>query len=160
MTKGKMRLHLGCGRNILKGWTNVDALNFGQEFIVDLNKPWPFKDNSVSEILCEDVLEHLDSEEHFLKEMDRVLCLGGIARLRVPHFKCPAAYRITHKTFHSYVKWAQFPEPHDVQIISEVIKCRILTRIGLDWLANILPRQYEKFFYCTAVEIVFKRVLA
>ncbi|MGR5864647.1 hypothetical protein ACT7DZ_14145 [Bacillus cereus] len=53
MTK---KLHLGCGRTILKGWINLDMMPMeGVDVIADLNQckvePLPFEDNSVDEFL-------------------------------------------------------------------------------------------------------------
>ena len=48
-----MRLNLGCGRDVLPGWVNVNAsdqLGPGVE-VWDLDEhPWPFEDGSASEI--------------------------------------------------------------------------------------------------------------
>ncbi len=56
------KLHLCCGHELLDGYVNVDSIDFGQEVVADLNKPWKFaKPGSVDYIFIKDGLEHLDS---------------------------------------------------------------------------------------------------
>src|SRR3954447_4585735 len=110
-----MRLHLCCGpTQIMGGWVNVDAYDFGQEVVADIERPWAFApDGSVSEIYCKDGFEHVESAEHFLAEAPRVLRVGGRLKIWVPHFKNPSAYRMTHKRLLSWSYFNVYPEPHD-----------------------------------------------
>jgi predicted SAM-dependent methyltransferase len=60
--------------------------------VADINKEWKFaKPNSAEYILIEDGLEHVDSLEHFLKNVSRVLTTNGTIEIQVPHFKNPIA---------------------------------------------------------------------
>ena len=54
-----LRLNLGCGMNRLDGYVNVDR--YGEpDLRHDLEVvPWPWPDDSVSEVLLKHVLEHL-----------------------------------------------------------------------------------------------------
>jgi ubiquinone/menaquinone biosynthesis C-methylase UbiE len=81
------KINLGCGTNILKGWINLDCAPLaGVDVVHDLNVlPLPFEDESADEILCEDVLEHVDYIP-LLKECHRILQPGGRMRIEVPHF--------------------------------------------------------------------------
>ena len=80
-------LNLGSGYQPLpKPWINVDykqAPNVDQ--IVDLNKDWPWKDNSVDQIFSSHAVEHLDSFVHFMRESQRVLKVGGWLEVRCPY---------------------------------------------------------------------------
>lgn len=85
--KTPLKLNLGCGHFVLPGWVNLDIADLpGVDIVHDLNKlPLPFECESVDEILCDDVLEHLDYPP-LLKECHRILVPGGILRVHVPHF--------------------------------------------------------------------------
>jgi predicted SAM-dependent methyltransferase len=82
-----LKINLGCGTNILAGWVNLDCKPLpGIDVVHDLNLlPLPFDNASVDEILCEDVLEHVNYAP-LLKECHRVLVSGGQLRIEVPHF--------------------------------------------------------------------------
>lgn len=80
------RLNLGCGYQPLPGWVNVDYIYTKyNDIVVDLNKQWPWRDNSIQEIFCSHVLEHLEDPIHFFKEAQRVLKKDGYLTVRVPH---------------------------------------------------------------------------
>lgn len=83
------KLNLGCGKNLMPEYINVDK--FGKPDIVcDLEEfPWPWEDNSIDEIVMFHVLEHLgETSEIYLKifmEMYRILKPGALVRIAVPH---------------------------------------------------------------------------
>lgn len=74
-----LKIHFGCGSNILEGWENVD-LN------VDIRNPLPYQDSSVDYIFCEHLIEHVTHQEafKFLQECSRILKTGGILRIAFP----------------------------------------------------------------------------
>lgn len=81
------KLNLGCGENIKEGWLNLDSVALpGVDVVHDIEKiPFPFRDGEFDEILCRDVLEHVEYIP-VLKELHRILKAGGILRIQVPHF--------------------------------------------------------------------------
>jgi predicted SAM-dependent methyltransferase len=82
-----LRIQLGCGKNILQNWINVDIYRAeGIDIQLNFRNPLPFETGSVSLIFSEHVFEHLfkDEVERLLKECFRVLKKGGILRLGVP----------------------------------------------------------------------------
>ena len=104
-----VKVHVGCGPRILKGWINVDLSyepyhsymqyytdQFYPESIrgdqsdfyaIDVTKqPLPFPDNSVDVIFHEDFLEHLSQRDQvlFLAETFRILKKGGVHRVNTP----------------------------------------------------------------------------
>jgi len=104
-----LKLHIGCGPRILKGWINIDLKYepyrdymkyytdkyYPQEirgdlsnfYAIDITKTGlPIPDNSVDVIFHEDFIEHLSQREQiiFLAETLRVLKRGGIHRVNTP----------------------------------------------------------------------------
>ena len=83
MAKEKLyKLNLGCGNRHFAGWVNVDmAEACDPDMQVDLEEtPWPWDENSVSEIRLFNVLEHIGSDPRIylnvMKEIYRV-CRHG-----------------------------------------------------------------------------------
>lgn len=87
------RLNLGCGTDIREGWTNLDSAALpGVDVVHELGSgPLPFDDASFDEILCKDVLEHVELEP-VLREIHRVLRPGGRVRVIAPHFTAAAVW--------------------------------------------------------------------
>jgi len=81
------KLNLGCGRNIKKGWVNLDCANIpGVDVVHDIEKlPLPFNDEEFDKIFCEDILEHIEYIP-VLKDLYRILKPSGNVKIRVPHF--------------------------------------------------------------------------
>lgn len=118
-----MKLNLGCGVQLLKGFTNVDnsfdlkdlkkkkgifkhaVIQPGSKFVrADMTK-LPFKDGSVDYIECLDAIEHIPFRdvELAIKEMHRVLKKGGVAYILTTDFDDIARQwvdYITGKDFH------------------------------------------------------------
>lgn len=87
--KKQIKLNLGCGSKNLEGYINVDK--FGNpDKKVDLELfPWPWKDNSVNEIVLSHVLEHLGKDSdtflNIMKELYRISSKNTIIHINVPH---------------------------------------------------------------------------
>ena len=85
-----VKLHLGSGTKKLDGWVNIDSVKSCRpDVIYDLTDPLPYEDQSVDEILAEDLLEHFDKYLRYVVfyEWVRVLKIGGTITLQVPNFK-------------------------------------------------------------------------
>lgn len=99
--KTPLKLDLGCGPNKREGFHGVDSREFkGVDQVVDLRKPWPWKDCSVAEAHSSHFVEHLAATEriHFTNELYRVLVPGGTAQIIVPHWNSHRAYGdLTHQ---------------------------------------------------------------
>jgi len=89
--KNHLRLNLGCGFDKKTGWINVDKSPLSKpDQLVDLEQiPWPWSDNSISEIQMRHVLEHLgastDSYLAIISEIWRICRPGALIRIVVPH---------------------------------------------------------------------------
>jgi predicted SAM-dependent methyltransferase len=89
---GLMKLDLGARINAASGYTTVDKYE-GAHITADLEKKWPFSDNSVGVVRASDVFEHLHDRIHTMNELYRVLCHGGYALIRVPSTEGRGAFR-------------------------------------------------------------------
>lgn len=112
----KTKLNLGCGKNPLEGYINVDITPFPKVdalFNFDCF-PYPFKDNSFDEIYLDNVLEHLDDVPKAIKELHRISAPNGNLIIKVPYYNSYGAYNdITHKHyFNSYSFEAFYKNEH------------------------------------------------
>jgi len=84
-----LRVHVGCGKNYLNGFINIDGNAMRKvDCVLDVRVGLPFADDSVSFIYSCHMLEHLQIYDAMkvLREWKRVLEPGGHARLTLPDF--------------------------------------------------------------------------
>lgn len=106
-----MKLNLGCGRNILKGWINLDiSKEVKPDVCHNLNEfPYPFKDNKFDYIFADNVLEHLDNLIPTLEELSRITKESGTIEIIVPLAPTMHSFRDpTHKLFFTYRTFEYF----------------------------------------------------
>lgn len=84
--KPPIKLHIGCGSNILLGYINIDKYNKRADVLTDGIK-LNYKNNSINEILTSHMIEHVFLEDFIkmLKEWRRVLKDNGILIIRCPN---------------------------------------------------------------------------
>lgn len=84
-----VKLNLGCGDDIRKGYVNIDVQDLeGVDLVADV-RDLPFEEGEVEEIVAQDLLEHFKNPVSVLKEWYRILKTNGIILIRVPDFeKC------------------------------------------------------------------------
>jgi len=96
-----MKLNLGCAKNHLDGFINIDIdRDCLPDLVLDLgNEKLPFEDNSVDMVVSNHFLEHLSMDEtvHLIKEIYRVCRVGATISFCCPHYLSPVAYMIGHK---------------------------------------------------------------
>jgi len=82
-----MKLNIGCGRDIREGWVNLDInKTSGVDVVHNLNEfPYPFKENSLDEVLAIDVFEHVDDLILVLEELFRICKPGATIKAVVPY---------------------------------------------------------------------------
>lgn len=99
--KRKIQLNLGCGKKIEKNFINIDIRDWEQEIVWDLREGIPFPDNSVDVVWSQHLIEHLTNDESkdLLKEIYRVLKVGGVTMHTMPHASDPTSCYFDHETF-------------------------------------------------------------
>jgi glycosyltransferase involved in cell wall biosynthesis/SAM-dependent methyltransferase len=83
------RLNVGCGRNALAGWINLDIAKMpGVDIVADIEKcafaPLPFESDSIDEFLLSHVIEHIHASLDLMQELYRVAKPNAKATIRVP----------------------------------------------------------------------------
>jgi hypothetical protein len=132
-----IRLDLGSGTTKRDGFITVDIRQFGGvDVICDLaHARWPWADNSVDEVICAHLLEHLTPDvgvdpggrRHFMNELYRILKpnppgkLDYKATIVTPHWASTRAYGdpthvwppVAEMTFFYYsAAWRAMNAPH------------------------------------------------
>jgi len=82
----ELKLDLGAGRSPHDGFLAVDKEDYPETDVVhDLdNYPWPFNNAEVGEIICYNVLEHLESPYRAAREIVRICRAGARIDVRFP----------------------------------------------------------------------------
>jgi SAM-dependent methyltransferase len=98
------KLHLGCGRNIMTNWVNLDFVEGpGVDVLANLDEcataPLPFEDDEFDEVYASHLIEHIKNPLPFLQELHRVCVADAKATFRCPYganddaFEDPTHYR-------------------------------------------------------------------
>ena len=116
----KSKIDLACGDNKKSGYYGIDISDCSDvDLVHDLTVyPWPLDDNSVDEINCSHYMEHIthfdiqgilkqsetfeefklkatqakDGYINFVNEVYRILKVGGVATVTVPHYMSVRAF--------------------------------------------------------------------
>lgn len=104
--KQMTKLNIGAGNDYKRDYINIDGSELvNPDIVIDLEEPnclKQFEDNSVDEILCYHVLEHINNFVPLVKEMHRVCKAGAKIYVRVPF----------------YASWGQYNDPTHVRFFS------------------------------------------
>jgi len=92
--KRLLRLNLGCGRKIKKGFYGLDIREMeGVDIVADLNEPLEeLPNNSVVEIYSNHTFEHIKTFMGLMSESYRIMRQNGRIEIVVPHFSCPFGF--------------------------------------------------------------------
>jgi len=177
-----MKLNLGCGNDIRKGWINLDIQEReGVDIIHDLNKlPLHFEDEIFDVVLCKDIFEHV---KYFalISEIYRILKKGGILIIKVPHFTSKSNYldpthinTFSSRTFYYFVDDDEFAYNRDAKQFSkiktrirfegfDILIFRIINKFLENWVNKSVRRQrfYERSFLrifpAFSLEVILKK---
>lgn len=105
-----LKLNIGCGTcrtndrgELLEGYTHIDmSKDCNPDMVLDVTRlPWPFEDESVSEVYCSHFLEHLDGIERiaFFNELYRVMKSGATIKVITP---APFTHRYMQDPTHKF----------------------------------------------------------
>lgn len=83
--QGIARANVGCGRNLMPGFHNVDRRPHPGAGFGDLEDRLPFQDRTIEFVFARHVLEHVVDFGSALEEIRRVLQPGGILEAVVPY---------------------------------------------------------------------------
>jgi SAM-dependent methyltransferase len=145
-----LRLDLGCGTKKKDGYIGIDSRQFdGVDQVVDLSQPWPWADDSVDEVNCAHLIEHLNGEQriHFVNELYRVLKKGAKAFLSVPHWASQRAYGdLSHQWppvsefwfYYLNAEWRKVNAPHN-----DFYKCDFEATWGYFMRPDVSARNQE-----------------
>ena len=131
-----IKLHLGCGRNILDGWINTDynTAKFGGSEYLDVTKKFPYNNNSVDYIFSEHMIEHITYHEgkFMLEESFRVLKSDGKIRISTPDLKFLIELYTDNKT-DLQKRYIDYTVNHPAYNVSIGIDTFIINNFVRDW---------------------------
>lgn len=156
------KLNLGCGRDIKKGYINLDIIKSkGVDIVHNLNKfPYPFKNEEFDEVFSSHLLEHLLDFKKTIFEIHRITKRRGRIKLIVPHFSNRSAYSPFHKSyFNSRVFKIFEKEKYDYSLDHKYLfnkyeykfvfaKGKQFWNWLIEPLANMFPELYESTGLC------------
>ena len=132
----------------------------GVSVVCDITQGLPFKNESVDELICVHVLEHIEDMKGIMKELHRVLKSGGLLRIWVPHcFSAVAFGDSTHVRFFTFETLTQFSRGNQasyyydfhfdfissqMQVFRRWYKSNLFDRF-LEKLINLNQRKGERF---------------
>lgn len=111
------RLNVGCGRNVLPGWINLDIAKLpGVDIVADIEKcggtPLPLDSDSIDEFLLSHVIEHIHASLDLMQELYRVAKPNAKATIRVPFGGSDDAWEDpTHVRAYFFNSFGYFSQP-------------------------------------------------
>lgn len=119
------------------GFISVDLKD--ADVICDLNERWSFDDNSVGVIIANDVIEHLKSPLHTMKEAYRVLNHGGMLLIDVPNTDGRGAYQDpTHVSYWNINSFWYYTRAQQAQYIDSPVRFQVME------LVNHFPTKWHE----------------
>lgn len=158
----KKRLNVGCGKDIKKGWINLDFHDgHGAEIIFDLNqiykgKKLPFKNNYFDYVYCSHVLEDFIDPVPIIDEMIRITKKERIIEIRVPH-ETTAWSSIYHKRAFNLTSLGALSQDEYGNRRQILIKSEFYGNYGLlsKIIAGVLNLIPLPLFYGTPIKYLF-----
>jgi predicted SAM-dependent methyltransferase len=129
------KLHIGCGKNLLSEWLNMDHCPiFRDALFLDARRPFSFSDHTFHYIFSEHMIEHISYNDglKMLNECQRILRPFGKIRISTPDLSFILGLYENEKTVlqREYLKWAAHEFFDDQQEVNEVF---IINNLMRNW---------------------------
>jgi SAM-dependent methyltransferase len=153
-----LKLNIGCGNKRFEDYQGVDKYKCdAADYICDLeNEKLPFKDNTITAIILDNVIEHFYDIPKVINELVRVSKKGTIIKIITPHFSSLSSWiDPTHVHHLSYFSFAHFEKDSVSHYMGKGIKIENIKLsfggglMGLTarLIFKISPKRYEQK-YC------------
>jgi SAM-dependent methyltransferase len=109
-----MKLNLGCGRNPIDGYINLDRAALpGVDVVHDLEQfPLPFADDTFDEIIGIDLIEHVVNALGLMEELWRIAKPDAVCSFALPYGSSDDAWEDpTHVRPYFLNSWMYFAQP-------------------------------------------------
>ena len=128
--KKNFKLDIGCGKFKKKGFYGIDKFKSSAvDKVVDVDKGFPFRDNSVGEIFTSHVLEHVENLEFVMEEIYRICKPNAKIIIKVPHFSGRSGFFEFHKRFFRYDSFSEYEQKkEDMDVSDKEIRFKIIKR--------------------------------
>jgi len=152
-----IKLNMGCGNKHKEGYLNIDlSPSVKPDMLLDLGKfPYPFKDNSVSAIYSEDLLEHFPKHDLFkvLEEWHRISKPGAIWELKLPFYNSSSIAHVQHYSVFDFSSFDTMDVRHKYHYYWDNLHFKI---IKIDHIPTTRGRlvPFRKFFSRSIGQIV------
>ncbi len=132
------KMDLCCHQYKAEGFMGVDGYPYPNvDIVCDLDKPWPFEDNSIGVFRMQDALEHLRNPIQTMKELYRCLAPNGWVLINVPNTDGRGAFQDpTHVSFWNSNSFWYYTKAQQAQFINTPVKfklARIANYFPSDW---------------------------
>lgn len=149
-------LDIGCGSNKWPGAFGVDiSEHTDADLVMNLDEfPYDIESDSFDQILCQDVIEHVEDPYRVMAELHRIGRPGARIHLRTPHFSSVLAYGDpTHRHYLSALALRALAEPrfeHYTATRFRVVHVTLdlwlpFRLLGIAALANRFQQPYEAY---------------
>ena len=143
-------IDLGCGPTRMEGAIGVDITpSENVDVVHDLNiYPWPFGDNEFDWVEMGNIIEHLDRPNKVMDEVHRIAKPNATVRVITPHYTSWYSYGdLTHLHHFGWVTFHCLSAGPKFRLKRKKLHFRDIYRVlGVSLLANLFPKQYERYF--------------
>lgn len=167
-----MKLNIGCGEKLLEGHVNFDKTPVDASCKQgDINDVIDIPDGSADEVLLDNVIEHVDCIVHSMKDVRRLLKLGGIVKIYTPHYSSNSSWRDpTHRHHLSYFSFDMFCKSRNAHYLGgrlfEISQKKLSFGGGITMIGRLIfkisPELYEKkfcfIFPCSTLYVCLKAI--